>query len=47
MDRTNKRVLITSPEWDMPDSTGDCGISVQRVGDATVDSYATRWRLVD
>lgn len=47
MDRANKEVLLTSPNWNMPDSTGDCGISVQRVGDATVDSYATRWTLVN
>jgi hypothetical protein len=45
MDRANKRVLLTSPDWSMPDATGDCGISVQRVGSAVVDSYATRWLL--
>lgn len=47
-DRNAKSVTITSPDWAMPnDSAGDAGISVQRVGDSYVDSYPTRWRLVD
>jgi hypothetical protein len=46
MDRANKIVRITSPDWAMPIGSGDCGISVQRVGSASIDSYPTRWRLV-
>ncbi len=46
MDRASKTVKITSDKWEVPDSTGDCGISVQNnVGDTTLDSYATRWYL--
>jgi hypothetical protein len=46
-DRNNKIVRITSDTWNMnASSTGDCGISVaSTVGDTTVDSYSTRWRL--
>jgi len=44
-DRNNKIVRITSATWSMTNTTGDCGISVQRVGDASVDSYSTRWYL--
>lgn len=46
MDRANKIVKITSADWIMPIGAGACGISVQRVGSATVDSYPTRWELV-
>ncbi len=46
MDRAGKTVIITSDKWEMPESTGDCGISVQNtIGDTTLDSYATRWYL--
>jgi len=46
MDRAGKTVIITSDEWEVPDSTGDCGVSVQNtIGDTTLDSYATRWYL--
>jgi hypothetical protein len=46
LDRATKTVKITSPDWIMPKETGTCGISVQRVGSAAVDSYPTRWDLV-
>lgn len=45
LDRANKIVRIQSATWNMTSSAGDCGISVQRVGDTYVDSYATRWYL--
>jgi hypothetical protein len=45
-DRANKIVRISSPAWVMPIGSGSCGISVQRVGSAIVDSYPTRWELV-
>lgn len=45
VDRANKIVRIESATWTMTNTTGDCGISVQRVGDTYVDSYATRWYL--
>ncbi|MBC7229096.1 MAG: hypothetical protein H5T74_01730 [Actinobacteria bacterium] len=48
MDRANKIVRLTSSDWNMPNiSSGDAGISVQRLGDSYVDSYPTRWRLID
>ncbi|MHB8780351.1 MAG: hypothetical protein ACYC55_03055, partial [Candidatus Geothermincolia bacterium] len=46
MDRAAKTVKITSAEWEMTDTTGDCGISVNAtIGDTTVNSYSTRWYL--
>jgi hypothetical protein len=48
MDRAAKIVKITSAEWQMTNTTGDCSISVNAViGDTTVTSYTNRWYLAN